>query len=74
MFGLGISEIVIIVIIVLVLVKPKELPGLARKAGTLYSRIFREINGLKKNFTEFESEVKELSKLDSQEKNKGVNR
>jgi sec-independent protein translocase protein TatB len=70
MFGLGISEIVVIVIVTLLLVNPKELPGLARKAGTLYSRIMREINGLRKTFTEFEDEVKELSNLESQEKKK----
>lgn len=61
MFGFGLSEIVIIMIVILVLIKPKDLPGIARKAGKIYATVIRQLNGIKRSFKEFSDEIETLS-------------
>ena len=57
MFGFGLTEIITIVIIVLVLINPKDLPRIVRKLGTIYGKIMRQINILRKTYSDFEKEV-----------------
>jgi len=39
MFGIGFWEIVVIAVVALIFVRPADLPGLARKAGAIVSRL-----------------------------------
>lgn len=64
MFGLGTAEIIVVVIVALILINPKDLPGLVRKGGRIYGKLMREINGVRKNFSQFEEEVKFLAEIE----------
>lgn len=64
MFGIGVSEIIVIALVLVVLVKPKEVPGIARKLGGYYKSLMKSVNGVK-------SEIKKLGdELDFQEEEK----
>lgn len=66
MFGLGYSEIIVILVILIVMVPPKNLPGLFRKAGKLYTRAMRVLNHYRKEFVNLEQELKALSKIEDE--------
>lgn len=65
MFGISMSELVVILLVVLVLINPKDLPGLARKTGSIYATIIRQWNGMKRTMKKFEEEVELYSKLEA---------
>ncbi|MGD1833146.1 MAG: Sec-independent protein translocase subunit TatA/TatB [Sphaerochaetaceae bacterium] len=62
MFGFGITETITLVIVILVLINPKDLPVIVRKLGNIYARIVRQINILKKSYSDFEQEVDTVAK------------
>lgn len=62
MFGFGITETITLVIVVLVLINPKDLPLIVRKIGTIYAKIMRQINILRKAYSNFENEVETVAK------------
>ncbi|MBI9104309.1 MAG: hypothetical protein JEY99_17960 [Spirochaetales bacterium] len=65
MFGLGLSEIITLIIVVIVFLNPKDLPFIIRKIGKIYGKIMRQINGLKKTFSDFEKEVNSISDINA---------
>ncbi|MDC7246112.1 MAG: hypothetical protein PQJ47_09425 [Sphaerochaetaceae bacterium] len=62
MFGFGITETITLVIVILVLINPKDLPVIVRKLGNIYARIVKQINILKKSYSDFEQEVDTVAK------------
>jgi len=64
-FGLGLTEIITLIIVIIILMNPKDLPLVVRRAGVLYGKIMRQINGIKKTFSDFEQEVRSISEVKS---------
>jgi Sec-independent protein translocase protein TatA len=62
MFGFGITETITLIIVILVLINPKDLPLIVRKIGTIYAKIMRQINILRKAYSNFENEVEAVTK------------
>jgi len=62
MFGFGITETITLVIVVLVLINPKDLPIIVRKLGNIYAKIMKQINILRKSYSDFEDEIDTVSK------------
>lgn len=65
MFGLGLTEIVTLIIVIIIFINPKDLPLIVRKIGIIYGKIMRQINGIKKTFSDFEQEVRSISEVKS---------
>jgi Sec-independent protein translocase protein TatA len=65
MFGISLPEGITVCIVVLVLLNPKDLPKIVRKLGVVYGHAMRRINGARKTYREFESELENLAELDS---------
>lgn len=65
MFGLGLTEIVTLIIVIIIFMNPKDLPLIVRKIGIIYGKIMRQINGIKKTFSDFEQEVRSISEVKS---------
>ncbi len=62
MFDFGISETITLVIVILVLINPKELPAIVRKIGQIYGQIMKQINAVKRTYSDFEKEVDTVAK------------
>lgn len=68
MFGFGITEIITVIIVIIVLVNPKDLPVIVRKIGKIYASIMKQMNAVRKDFHNFEEEVRTASDLTGYEK------
>lgn len=59
MFGLGFIELAAIALVALVLIRPKDLPGVFRKLGSLYRRARGQLAAAKRVLRDLEADLED---------------